>query len=910
MVFETYTPNKNEVNNLTVAESVKQWFLTILNSEEVNEYKDLRLSNESIKKIQAGENIAEVSKYELDFLRSGIDMTWTVEGIKEPKEIGKIKENFKWLEWSFDGIIDSAWNSEIWKKAKVWFKEVKEKIGSAGMWVTIAKGFNSFAEKIGSWLEGIMKFFSNLFKWLMWFLGFWEKVGEVVDKVSDVLNPETRKETIKWLEAQLITAHPEKSEQIKKAISEGKINEDALVVISEKLQKWEKVTLTDFYTLRPELKDLLFTKEELTEKVESVKQKMFLSMKSELEKKLSIDTLTPEQSDELLKTINELWINESTVLDLEKDFRENDRINMANIIPLIRSLWMESSTFILKLVYRWIIPTSHIASEFAGAWYDTLKLSIAPLGIFEKIDINAFSDMSWDMTDQQKSILTMLIYKKWGLLFKTAWFLTESLMRVWVEAATSTTVKWVDIYKAGFNNDYQKQIDNLKEIWKVLWDKNIDWSISILKEAQDNLNDVVKNYKYLHVLQDSQYKNVWEKINALSKYWLNIEKLSSTMSQSELNHAVSKNHIKINFAMWVFDKGWLWINAKNSIIGLWWVSDLQDFNKVLNATWKSQKLLASGSIWWKILWKGLEMMHLPDISRLWDRLVFNFKSVWEAKVFSELIKRSPEMIWWIMGKLPIISIIWLSSMQEWDFMENIWNSLVDLIPFVGPINMISEWTLTWIKSGELNLENMTTMWAGFLLLGIDGIFWFKEIAKWIANWTWWFSWLAKYMAQPFKDIYWIGRGIWEFWYVALKWAPGSLKELTKQVLNKTKNLKWKVRAIVILWLLWAWASKLAFADDSQIDEYMNEDWLDVEKIKNNSLSQEEKLETSKYLFVNSQNEKFTKDIQLDIIDNQLHIISKNESVVENWVINDSITELLKLNPIINFKYIWTSENIT
>jgi hypothetical protein len=53
--------------------------------------------------------------------------------------------------------------------------------------------------------------------------------------------------------------------------------------------------------------------------------------------------------------------------------------------------------------------------------------------------------------------------------------------------------------------------------------------------------------------------------------------------------------------------------------------------------------------------------------------------------------------------------------------------------------------------------------------------------------------------------------------------------------------------------------------------------------------------------VNSQNEKFTKDIELDIIDNQLHIISKNESVVENWVIGDNITDLLKLNPIINFK---------
>ena len=851
-------------------------------------------------------SLHEVIRFDLDYLSSNVDTTGIESAINKSGEALKkwnieAKNAFDSAENQMNELLWDAKESDIAKKTKTWLQQAKKAAEWAGIW-------NIF-NKIWTFLE--WSIFGDLFKWitgLFWkfqnLIWFWEKAEQVTEKIKDALDPEKREETILWVKTQLSEQFPEKSEHINTLLKSENLDEQALVLISEKIKKWEKINITDFYSLSPSLEGLLFSEEELKEKVEEVKQKMFLSMKVDIEKNLlNWEQLSPEQTQELSKTIWELWINESTIQSIEADFRENDRISMANILPLISTLWMESGVFLTKLIYRGIIPTSYIAAETASVWYDVVKLSIAPLGIFEELNIDSLNDITPDMTPEQKSILTMLIYKKGGMIFKTAGMLTEALARVWVEAATTTTVTWLQVYKASFNSNYQKQIENLKTIWDMLWDKNINSSIKTLTDAQQNLNHVMKNYKYIHVLQDPLLKTTWDKITALKKFWLNTDYLSADMSQAELNQKVKSNHIKTKFQLNLVDNGWKTSVLKNNLLWTWSTSDLRDFNKVLTATWKAQEMLVTWTIRWKILWKWLEMMHLPDISRLWDRLVFNFKSAKEAKVFAELIKRSPEMIGGIMWKLPIISIVWLSTIQDGDFMENLWNSFIDLIPFVGPINMISQWTLTWIKSWEMSLENMTTMWAGFLLLWVDSVFAFKEVAKWIANGTWWFSWLARYMAQPIRDIYGIWRWLWEFWYVALKWAPGSLKQLTKEAISKCKHLKWKVRAIAILWILWVWISKTAFAGDNEIEEYFTDNTLDKEKLKLATLTQKEKEVAFEYIYNNSQEDKFTKNIKFEIKDNILHVYSKNENIKSDWSIDNNILDLLQINPNINFQFL-------
>ncbi|MCP4522945.1 MAG: hypothetical protein GY828_01870 [Candidatus Gracilibacteria bacterium] len=884
----------------TVAKYVEEGFIKV-SEADLSKYKDALLNMKEIKNIQDGvETVSSIASTKLEYLKSHIDTNNIETALNkgsDASELGDIeaKSALESAEKQMEKLTSDIGNSEAGKLVKENITKAKEVATGAGLGAMIAKGFNSFAEKIGSGIEGIMKFFSNIFKAIMGSFGFGEKVGEVVDTVKDALDPETRKETIKGLETQLITSHPEKAEQIKKAIAEGKFNEDTLVLISEKLQKGEKVTLTDFYTLRPNIKELIYNEKEREELKEKVYTKLTSTLQSEIQKKYPGVIIEGDKLDSLNKIVRKYFtLSDSTAQTVNKMIDQKGFL-LKDIYGIIAETGVKGTGFTFALLQEGIITIGDITLDVVDTSMQVAKVSLGFLGITDKITYDELAEEIGSLENPE--FLLGLLYRKGGLFFSIMADISKTASTIAIESITNTSATSGSLLKNGVLNRHDIQAKNFEKIVNAMGTSSKD-TLGLLSDARDNLKLIQNNYNILNVLKSTpnpdDYKKVVDELKGLGIKGL--EKIESAKDFSKLIQIPTTNESKI------------WSGLASNY-GYGKNAKAFELNKQLQKIATSQKMFVEKGFLLKPLAKLSELREITNISRLGDQVVYHFDNIDDAskfsKKFSTLVNRAPELIGGLVDKMPIFAVAGLTAMEEGDFMDNIGKNLQTLIPFWGPIIMIGEGGAYWDdKTGEVIVKNPIEAGMGGVLLGLDTIFLTKSAASGGIKGA------GGYLIKPLKDIYSLGRGSLDLGQSLIKLgANNGLKQAVKSGIIGLKSIP-RYGKIATALLVATAIGYEAFTNDTQnILEDLESEGLIVNGKKNpeaikkaiqeNGLTQEEiGILVDTTILCNSKVP--LENIDFNIENNELIIVSYNEKIKDDWIITGKINQ--ELNDIFGIEY--------
>lgn len=768
----------------------------------------------------------------------------------------------------------------LWENAKDWVKTVAE---------------SSVVSKFFEWIIW-------LFKKFLWFTGLDKIFWIDIDKVNNVLNQKQIEETKKAIIDVASSSFPWKKEEIEKIVNSDKISKEALDQIYSKIKAWEKITILDINTLIPDLKNI-FSKEELKKAFEEYKTKAYVSMKKHIEEKYyNWQEITKDKLKDLEKLIIEYCnISEDNAL-LFKEIVDKRELRIEDLFSFFIDWSKKATWFSLELISKGIIPVSAIWIDIAKTWVDILKISLNWLWITKEISYEELIKNIWNI--EHPELLLWLLYRKWWLLFSILWDITEAATRIWIESITSTNVKWSNLIWNSILWNYSKQAQNFEKIAHALWDYSQNWA-NIINNNIANLKQIENNYKALAIIQENAQiieknwklpKNI---IDSIKNLWFNI--WDEIDDITKLTNSLKWQFTLKNSADIISDWSLL------SKYGFWKKADSFKFISNLENIARNQKAFLS---WWvleKWLYKLLDLKDIWKVSRLWEKLVYNFDNIDQAKNFASKLKilstKAPELLWWIVDKLPIITIAWLALQKE-NTLKSLAEDFKYLLPFVWPIMMISKW---WIRQNQDTWEIEilspveTSMW--WILLWLDSIFFIKELTKWWIKWAWW------YLIKPLKDIYsiwrWTTEWLYNLWKLAKSWKWAW--EIITKAFEKTKQIKKpKLKAIAIIAVATYLWYEYIFNEDENFKQFFDKNWqIDLEKIKqeiaNNNISDEEKIELLKYFISETNNwEQVLKYIEINISNNNLIIISNNKDKVKNnWFLSEDKLDLLWLN------YDWT-----
>lgn len=870
--------------------------------------------------------------------------------IESPEElIKKLEENSKKiLAEKLKGVL--AWingtTEEKWQKLKAELsideeKEIREtlknketKIESIlNEWViptnvTDAKAIastlatkewmNKVVEEWKKWFwESMKNMFAGLFEFLWkipfiggFFAAIWKmfgfgKVAEAIEVAWESINKIDKEKVTNEVKNVIKTSNiPVDEKTLNTTISN--MTEDDLKTLNEKIQKWEKITIEDLKNL--ESTKTIFSKDNIKEwlskEAEKAKVKLIDNIKREIEAKYQI-TLTPDKVKKLEELVkNDLKINDATLETVYKA-QEEKRISTSDILKAAKDNWIDTFWFSIKLITSWIIPASAIWLDFAKSWAEiasnAVELSVWALWIKEHVNVDTFQKSIENLNPDEKALLLALLYRKWWLFLSIVWSALAITSRMAIEWVTNTSVKSWEAYKSSITKDFSKQASQFEKIASSLWQAKWETkdAMNILESAKSNLEIVRKNYLSLEILRKHS-DNVDEAIKELQSHSIevkwnpkNIDELKKALS-TNFNQVFNEKISKWNF----YNKFWFWAKA-----------DLYELNQKLENIAKYQKAVFDWNLWWKALYKTRELLQIPQVSRLWDRLAFHFNSVDEVKSFwrrmSVMFQQSPELIKWIFDKLPIFVVAWIAANSDKPFFQEIQKEFLYLFPIIWPVLLLWESWLNW--KDWLKVENALEAWIWWTLLAIDWVFLTKEL---MTNWAWW-AW--RYLVKPVTDIYSMWKWTAKFWYESYKLAQAAkYSDIFKNAVEKTKALKWRTRAVVLAGLIVWWWVSYAFAwDNSEMKEFVWKDWnIDNEKLKKEvaNMSIWEKEELIKLLFHIEMWEKLTKNIDFNIKDSKLVIDSKNKEVKSAFIINDEILEKMSILWLKSYKfnYYWQS----
>ena len=774
---------------------------------------------------------------------------------------------------------------EKWKEALWWAEQLENNI----------KGW---------WLLGAL---TSLFLWILNFLKgiFWgdkkkevvdaakDKVGEKVDTMlsnidKDQTKVDTKKIIIGLLPPGKLT--PETEANIDTALKN--ISEENLIKLSEKIKKWE-LTPSELSKFLPDLMSKLLTKEQVEKTKKDIQESLVNALKKEIKEKYNI-----ELDENKMNKLKEL-VEKNTNISNETIWLFNNITNKKELLvkdffgPGVEA-WTNSTSLMLWLLVNWIIPISAFWMDFVKSWTDIIKLSIDSLWIWNTISMETFNkNIDW-MNDKEKAVLIWLLYRKWWLFLWILWNLSEFISRIGTELITKTEVKWYNLLSASVLWDNLKQVENFEKIAKALWWYKDEWKI--LEEAINSLKKVQENYTILDTLTKSEW-NTAKAISELEKLWIAIPVKNPNLAFDEFAKSF-KNNVSNNitdiFSKWsITSKFWFWANA-----------DLFAFSEKLENITKAQRMMFDWNFLTKWIAKLRELGEIWSISRLWDRMVLHFESEKEAikwiSKWNVLANKFPELVKWCLDKLPIIAIAWISANSDKPFFEEFAKEMKYLFPIVWPIWLVGDSWLSW-EDGKPKIINWVDAWIGWALLTLDSVFLIKEIT------TWWLKWWLSYMIKPIKDIYSLWRWTAEWIYSVWKsiWSWKSISWVFKESLIKSKSIKnAKLRALAVIWFAWYIWYKQAFGDDI-IDDLSTEDWkIDPEKLKKElpNLSDEDKKTCLIYILGESLNEKMMEKIEFRIINNKLYIVSNNENVQSQFIVDNELLETLWLEPKVDFTY--------
>ncbi len=876
---------------------LKDKFDIDVSKADLQKYKDVAFTKKEIQKIKEWfSSISELAKAQLDILQTNIKKNENIQKsqeylhqvLKSWKETAN--ESAEEAEKNLKKSIKKFWNTSTWEATKKIVSKTKEVIKDSSKISWFLESLKSMQKQgwIMWWIASLIMFFVNMF----WFWKKLEKVQKVKEKISEALNPSQIEVTKNNIKTTLLKTFPGKEEYIDKILNDPKkLTKEKINYFYTKIKSWKGISLAD---LQKEFTDLDITTL-LTEKAEEYKKSLIIKIKKDLELKYK-KTLTTEQTKDLWKLISKyLTINSWNVEQIQSRINVDHQLQLKDAMPIFLEWGKNAIWFMFWLLSANIISVSDIAMNFAEKWWEIITLSLSALWLSETVSIDDFYKSISEMNEKDKAILIALLYRKWWLFLNILWSLSALSSKLLIETIlpTNSWVDWIKLLKDSLIHWNIQQIENFWKIERAMWwvGKTTQWT-KFLEEAMSNLAEVKKNFAILEIMKKSD----WD----LIKFYKGIADFEQT---TNIKLKVEKYSDFNDLKNWLSNKMKNWFASKHNLDfrdlknkGLWvWIeSALQDFNKNLEKIWASQARKALWRINLNPLKKISESIDISKVSKLWDSLLFELRSPKDAKAFlkqmNELAKKSPELIKGIFDKLPIIAIWWLAATSEEPFFESLKNELPYLLPIVWPVMMISDAWINWktIPPTFMKAEQAAIAWW---LLTLDWYFLAKA----------WFKWAPWYILKPIKDVYDIWKGTINIWQRLYKtWSvlekSQTIKSVFTRALTKTKSLKWKIKALAILALVWYWTVELAFADDNdnELSEYIKDWKLDLAKIKKDSesLNNIEKNDIIKIILWEHGWEEILKNIEYNINDKTLEITSKNKKYQWLFFINNETKQIL------------------
>ncbi len=869
---------------------------TILSPELKEKYKDVLLTIEHAEKLK-NKNITTkeattlLTRLHLEQFGGTMEISWPIKTYNENIKAKEIAERaWESLETNVDNAIEAA--SEIGKK--VWDNETVQKIKKEAeeLW---SKWTMERIEKIPviGWIFKMLRSFGDFIKWLF---GVGKKAEEVKDGVKEALSTEQVKETKKQVNDYITNNFWDtltEENQTKLQSSLDNLSEEQIKQLAIKLESWE-ITFKDINQIAPNIFKDFLAQEQIDKIKLDLQGKIKTSIQNEIKQEYWIDLWEWKQ-----KELEELIKNNTTLSDESIwefiEISNKQEVRMKNLFWPSFEAMINSTSLLIWLISKEILPLSAIWLDFIESWADVVKITAGSIWINKVINLDTFNKNIENLNDEEKALLVWLLYRKWWLFLSIIWNISWTLSRIWIESLTKTQVKTTDLLNASWNNNYTNQINNFEKIAKWLSPDNYKEWTNILREANNNINKLKQNYQILKILSESEWKTS-KAIPALQSIWIKDIPNKDLAFSEFVKEFKNKSSIKITD---FFSK-----ESAKSALWFWAEADLFKLNKKIETLSSAQRKMFEWGFLNKWIWKLRELMSIWEVSRLWDRMVLHFESIDDAKKWISnwniLANKFPDIVKWTLDKLPIIAVAWISANSEKPFFEELQKQMWYLFPILWPIMIVRDSGFSF-KDWEIASINAVEAWIAWALLTLDWIFLSKELLSWGARaWAW-------YMIKPIKDIYSIWRGtaewVYSLWKAINNWK--SFSWVIKQAVEKTKHIKKpRLRVLAILWTAWYIWINTAFADNPLEEIFWEEGKINKEQLEQEiwNLSDEDKQEVLKYLIAEAFGTKSTEKVNFNINNNSLHIVSENSKIKWDWLIDNDIIKLLKLNPRYTFEY--------
>ncbi|MCP4523050.1 MAG: hypothetical protein GY828_02415, partial [Candidatus Gracilibacteria bacterium] len=348
----------------------------------------------------------------------------------------------------------------------------------------------------------------------------------------------------KGLETQLITSHPEKAEQIKKAIAEGKFNEDALVLISEKLQKGETLNLSDIYSLSPDLEGLLFSEKEKKALKEKAYQKLTSTLQVELQKKYPGVIIEGDKLNSLNKIVRKYFTLSDSTAQTINTMIDQKGFLLKDLYGIIAETGAKGTGFTFALLQEKIITIGDITLDIVDTSMQIAKVSLGFLGITEKISYDELVEEIGSFENPE--FLLGLLYRKGGLFFSIMADISKTASTIAIESVTNTTATSGSLLKNSLLNRHDLQAKNFEKIVKAMGSSTED-VLGILSDAKNNLKLIQNNYSILNILKNNpnpdDYKKICTELKGLGIK--GVENIGSAKDFSKLIQIPTTNESKV-----------------------------------------------------------------------------------------------------------------------------------------------------------------------------------------------------------------------------------------------------------------------------------------------------------------------------------------------------------------------------
>lgn len=803
-------------------------------------------------------------------------------------EISSLKDSLNVFKNSKNELEDLKINAMVDQKKK----EIREKIQQASKWFmrwiftpVVLMVFDSLDKKVWdiSWNKEV-GFFDNIFNSIKEFFGkmiidiipWWKKMMEMYEKLISKDSSIIQEIKYNWLNT---------IDNIKNNLN-----------VQEMLDKTKS---------RLKLQFSHYLKEKLWKDISQDKVDWFF------------DKFFKENHDKL----NDLQIYK--FYESEKWWENSSYTPFIDWFMDTLKVWWLTIKFIASMVDSWIIDywdiMTETTNEITKYWvmsFNIIKDSISVISTEMTLDDLKNNIDNINLTETEKQLLTIMIYRKWWLFFDFLWNVAYGMTKA---STYFIAYAWQDMSQFGarwnsFFGNYDKQLDLIEWIVKKINPSIDSQSMKYLKGWLQEMKDFYKFWSWYQTWEKAWQQSGKTFVDFMSWQTPEIQSAAKSILKDNFNEITDTKALRSVTSTKLTT---IWSNLEkyaDDTISLiwwklkWWLSEVHVFNRFgaeMNKAWKAlaEIVRTDDVLWTRKIWNLFR-----DKIRLWeslskqiglsDDLILAFQNVddlktwaWEAQI---LLRKFPEWARMLFQKMPIIAVAWLEISKDDKSLPWLMSALFSLVPFVWWYQLI--WSSKLVKSDNwlwLKFEwDVTNTAIGVWLI------WFDTFIVWKALLSDWLKWVRREFLRPVVDIcelwamssrgvLYSGKFVKDTVHVFSKsWLMESGKFMWTWIANMFKWIEYKTliknprfAALVIISVLWVWVAEYSWVFDSETEKHIKE------------------------LLANANDWNY-ESIQKELLDNWAKL--------DDWEKNDAIKLILNLRAKINWitigsKAVWRDD---